>query len=83
MTVAEAGHVFMAMANASQVIRTRTTRIRVIYGRSVVSISSLANGAYGEHRRHDSDGIRLEIDAPGWRSSVRRSTDPTPRHAGQ
>ena len=26
------------------------------YGRSAVSISSLANGAFGEHRRHDTDG---------------------------
>ena len=29
-----------------------------------LSISNLANGALGEHRRHDSDGIRLEIEAP-------------------
>jgi hypothetical protein len=29
-------------------------------GRSAVSISSFANGACGEHRRHDSEGIRLE-----------------------
>jgi hypothetical protein len=33
------------------------------YGRSTVSIFSFANGALGEHRRHDTDGIRLEIDA--------------------
>jgi hypothetical protein len=30
-------------------------------GRSAVSISSLANGALGEHRRHDTDGMRLGI----------------------
>ena len=35
------------------------------YGRSAVSISSLANGALGEHRRQDTDGIKLEIAAPG------------------
>jgi hypothetical protein len=29
--------------------------------RAAVSISSLANGACGEHRRHDSDGIRLHV----------------------
>src|SRR5271165_4354786 len=29
----------------------------------------LAKGALGEHRRHDTDGIRLEIEAPGCRSS--------------
>jgi hypothetical protein len=28
-------------------------------------MSSLANGALGEHRRHDTDGMRLEIEAPG------------------
>jgi hypothetical protein len=44
------------------------------YGRSAVSISSFANGALGEHRRHDTDGMRLEIEAPGCRSSMRRST---------
>jgi hypothetical protein len=44
-------------------------------GRSVVSIANFANGACGEHRRHDSDGIRLEIDAPGCRSRVRKSTE--------
>ena len=43
---------------------------------SAVSISSLANGAFGLHRRHDTDAIKLEIDAPGCRSSVRRSTVP-------
>jgi hypothetical protein len=37
----------------------------------------LANGALGEHRRPDTEGMRLEIDAPGCRSSVRRSTAPT------
>ena len=47
------------------------------YGRSAVNISSLANGALGEHRRHDTDGMRLEIAAPECRSSVRRSTEPT------
>jgi hypothetical protein len=35
------------------------------YGRSAVRISSLANGAFGEHRRHDTDGIRLELEALG------------------
>jgi hypothetical protein len=35
------------------------------YGRSAVSISSLANGALGEHLRHESDGIKLEIAPPG------------------
>jgi hypothetical protein len=34
------------------------------YGRSAVNISSPANGALGELRRHDTDGIRLEIAAP-------------------
>jgi hypothetical protein len=38
------------------------------HGRSAVNISSLAKGALGEHRRHDTDGIRLEIEAPGCRS---------------
>ena len=52
------------------------------YGRSAVSISSLPNGELGEHRRHDTDGIRLEIDAPGCRSRVRRSIEPTCWHAG-
>jgi hypothetical protein len=46
------------------------------HGRSAVSISSLANGALGEHRRQDTDGMRLEIAARGCRSSVRRSTVP-------
>jgi hypothetical protein len=34
-------------------------------GRSVVSISNLANGALGEHLRQDTDGMRLEIAPPG------------------
>src|SRR6478752_280581 len=38
------------------------------HGRSAVSISTFANGALGEHRRHDTDGMRLEIAAPGCRS---------------
>jgi hypothetical protein len=50
-----------------------------IHGRSAVSISSRANGALGEHLRHESDGMRLEIAPPGCRSSVRKSTD----HWGQ
>jgi hypothetical protein len=33
------------------------------HGRSAVNISSFAKGASGEHRRHDTNGIRLEIDA--------------------
>jgi hypothetical protein len=47
------------------------------YGRSAVSISSLANGALGEHRRQDTDGMRLEIAAPGCLWSVRKPTEPT------
>jgi hypothetical protein len=35
------------------------------YGLSAVNISSLANGALGEHRRYDSDGIKLEIRSAG------------------
>jgi hypothetical protein len=50
---------------------------------SVVSVLSLANGALGEHRRHDTDGMRLEIAAPGCRSSARKSTEPNCPHAGQ
>jgi hypothetical protein len=34
-------------------------------GRSAVSISSFAKGALGEHRRHDTDGMMLEIEPPG------------------
>jgi hypothetical protein len=51
------------------------------HGRSAVSIASFANGALGEHRRHDTDGIRLEIEALACRSSVRRSIDPNMRAA--
>ena len=53
------------------------------HGRSAVNISSFANGALGEHRRQDTDGTRLEIDAPGCRSRVRRSIALTCWHAGQ
>ena len=53
------------------------------HGLSSVSISSRANGALGEQRRHDTDGMRLEIAAPGCRSSVRKSTEPNCPHAGQ
>jgi len=42
------------------------------YGRSAVSISSWANGALGERRRRDTDGIRLEVDAPGCMGPHRR-----------
>ena len=55
----------------------------VFYGRAAVSIFSRAKGALGEHRRHDTDGIRLDIAAPGCRSNVRRSTDPNCPQAGQ
>jgi hypothetical protein len=40
------------------------------------------NGIVLGHR-HDTDGIRLEIEVPGCRSRVRRSTEPNWRHAGQ
>ena len=47
------------------------------YGRSAVNISSLANGALGEHRRHDTDGIKHEIAAPGCRTvSTRVAAEP-------
>jgi hypothetical protein len=59
----------------------RADRKSMPYGRSAVSISILANGACGEHRRHDSEGIRLEIDAPGCRSRVRGSTESTFEYA--
>jgi hypothetical protein len=41
-----------------------------------LSASSFANGALGEHRRQDADGIRLEIDAAGCRSRVREIDAP-------
>jgi len=44
---------------------------------------SLANGGFGQHRRHESEGIRLAIVAPGCRSNLRRSTSPTVWQAGQ
>jgi hypothetical protein len=40
------------------------------HGRSAVSILSPANGALGEHRLQEIEGIKLEIEAPGCRSSV-------------
>jgi hypothetical protein len=36
-------------------------------------LSSRANDALGEHLRHESDGMRLEIAPPGCLSSVRRA----------
>jgi hypothetical protein len=39
----------------------------VIYGLSAFNISNLANGALGEHRRHDTDGLRLEIEPAACR----------------
>jgi hypothetical protein len=45
---------------------------------SAVSISSRANGAFGEQRRQDSDGMSLEIAPPGYRSSVRIHLADTP-----
>jgi hypothetical protein len=53
------------------------------YCLSAVSISKRANGALGEHQRHDTDVMRLEIAAPGCRSSVRRWTEPNCPHPGQ
>jgi hypothetical protein len=35
------------------------------YSRSAVNISSVANGAFGEHRRQDNDGMSPEIAPPG------------------
>ena len=47
------------------------------YVRSAVNILSLANGALGEHRRHDTDAIKLEIAAPGCRTvSTRVPAEP-------
>jgi hypothetical protein len=43
---------------------SRSSRLINVHDRSAVNISSFANGAFGEHRRHDTDGIRLEIEAP-------------------
>ena len=34
------------------------------------SISSLANGAWGEHRRHDNDGMRLEAIGPAAKAGI-------------
>jgi hypothetical protein len=45
-------------------------RLPTLHGLPAVNISSFANGALGEHRRHDTDGMMLEIDAPGCRSSA-------------
>src|SRR5207344_1937196 len=71
----------------SPVLRTRTTKETTavcfgsrhpaqFHGRSAVNISSVANGALGEHRRQDNDGMSPEIAPPGCRSSVRRSSEP-------
>jgi len=35
--------------------------------------TSSANGAFGRHERHESEGMRLVTAASGWRSSVRKS----------
>jgi hypothetical protein len=59
--------------NANSVAKVREVMVNpralwpteiISYGLSTVSISSRANGALGEHRRHDTDGMRLEIAAP-------------------
>jgi hypothetical protein len=34
------------------------------YGRSAVSISSLANGALGEHRRHETHELSRVLEVP-------------------
>ena len=47
------------------------------------SRTSWANGAFGRHERHDSDGIRLVTAELRCRSSVRRSTACVVRQAGQ
>jgi hypothetical protein len=38
-------------------------QLPAVHGRSAVNISSFANGGWGEHRGHDTDGIRLQIEA--------------------
>jgi hypothetical protein len=45
---------------------------------SPLSPTSRANRAPG-HRLHFSDGIRLDIDACGWRSTLRKSISPMVR----
>ena len=53
--------------------RHRRNRVPValfLRARSAVSISSRANGALGEHRRHGTDGMRLDIEALGCRSTT-------------
>ena len=43
--------------------------------RSTLGCAQFAKGALGEHRRHDPDGIRLEIAAPSCWSSMQRGPD--------
>jgi hypothetical protein len=37
---------------------------------------SSANGGFGQQRPQESCGIRVEIEASGWRSTARRSSSP-------
>jgi hypothetical protein len=43
---------------------------------------STANGAFGRHELHDSDGIRLVTAVLRWRSSARRSMSAWSRRQG-
>src|SRR6516165_8669596 len=45
--------------------------------------TSSANGAFGRHERHESEGMRLVTAASGCRSSVRKSMALIVRQAGQ
>ena len=45
--------------------------------------TSSANGAFGRQDRHDSAGVSAVTAAPRCQSSVRRSTSPVVRQAGQ
>ena len=63
--------------------------VKTVPGWSAVNISSLANDALGEHRRHDTEGMVLEIDAPGERAKInhtnllaRRAGERKPRDTG-
>ena len=84
---ASAGGDLSDFRNAGKVPAEILSRMGCLTPATAVSVSSLANGACREHRRHDTDGMRFEIEvcAQVERTNLlaRRTREAEPREASR
>jgi len=71
----------MFLAGPARVVAARAGH-GIAWGCAASPIS-FANGGCGEQRVHDKSGIRLSIDAPGWRTTRPKSISPATPQPGQ